>query len=206
MASDKLEFERHKRVLRHRHAFAGTPLADEVSDARVAALVARGLDLGEQRLGRSTPVCRPAHVDLERQLQRLVERRQRCRSFASAVLRHCLDRLAQPLGNRVARQPRHLRYLALRLLAPDVQTPDSSNHVHGDHSSNPAAQKSSRIGETPGSVFGRHDPQKWLNFRSAPTPLCPARRRIRLRRRRTVAPSWGCMLKPDFSTTTGCWG
>jgi hypothetical protein len=50
-----------------------------------------------------------------------------------------------------------------------VQAPDSANHVHGDHSSNPAAQKSSRVGQSPGSVFGRHNPQKWLSFRSAPT-------------------------------------
>ncbi|WP_157896490.1 GGDEF domain-containing protein [Acidovorax carolinensis] len=32
-----------------------------------------------------------------------------------------------------------------------------------------AAQKSSRLSCSPGSVLGRHYPQKWLSFRSAPT-------------------------------------
>ena len=32
-----------------------------------------------------------------------------------------------------------------------------------------AAQKCSRVGCSPGSVLGRHYPQKWLSFRSAPT-------------------------------------
>ena len=41
---------------------------------------------------------RPMHVVFERQLQRLVERRERGTSFASAVLRCRLERLAQPLG------------------------------------------------------------------------------------------------------------
>ncbi|ART53503.1 hypothetical protein CBP34_05010 [Acidovorax carolinensis] len=49
--------------------------------------------------------------------------------------------------------------------------PDPANHVHGDHSLSSAAQKSSRLSCSPGSVLGRHYPQKWLSFRSAPTSL-----------------------------------
>src|ERR1019366_7978602 len=100
---------------------------------------------------------------------RLVERRQLGRLLAAPVLWRPFNGLVQPLRNRVPRQPRQPRNLALRLLAPAVQTPDPANHFHGDQSLNPAAQKYSRVGQTPGSVLGRHNPQKWLSFRSAST-------------------------------------
>nr|WP_244232129.1 hypothetical protein [Pseudomonas aeruginosa] len=44
------------------------------------------------------------------------------------------------------RQPRLACDLALRQLVPRVQPSNLANHVHGDHSSNPAAQKNSRVG------------------------------------------------------------
>ena len=53
---------------------------------------------------------------------------------------------AQPLAHRVARQTRRARDLAHRLLVAEVHPPDLANHGHGDHSSSPAAQKSSRVG------------------------------------------------------------
>ncbi|MFZ5526989.1 MAG: hypothetical protein ACOZE7_10080, partial [Pseudomonadota bacterium] len=42
-------------------------------------------------------------------------------------------------------------------------------HVHGDHPLQSLAAKSSRVGKTPGSILGRHQPKKWLSFRSAST-------------------------------------
>ena len=57
-----------------------------------------------------------------------------------------IDIAMQPLRDRVARQPRDARDLAHRLLLAAMQPPDPANHVHGDHSSSSAAQKSSRVG------------------------------------------------------------
>jgi hypothetical protein len=161
--------QRDEGVGHRRLAFVLPPGADEVGHPAVAAVVARSLDLGIQRPGRASFVPRAPGVSLQGLPQRIMERRQLARLLAATVLRCTLDLRRQPLRDRVARQPRDARNLAHRLVLPAVQPPDPANHVHGDHSSSSAAQKSSRVGCSPGSVLGRHNPQKWLSFRSAPT-------------------------------------
>ena len=153
--------------------FAGTPPILIRSQIIRSSTVASPLDLGVQRLGRAPLVLGPPRVGLQGLLEHLVEIRQLVGLLTAPVLRRAVDLAMQPLRDRVARQPRDARDLALRLLLPAVQPPDPANHVHGDHSSSSAAQKCSRVGRSPGSVLGRHNPQKWLTFRSAPTD-CPS--------------------------------
>ena len=88
----------------------------------------------------------PPGVGLQRLPERLVERSELVRLLPAPVLRRAIHLAVQPLRNRVARQPRHARDLALRFVLPGMQTPDPANHVHGDHSSSSAAQKNSRVG------------------------------------------------------------
>src|SRR5476649_2432988 len=107
----------------------------------------------------------------QRQLDGLHERRQLHRHRLPPVLRFLDLRLAQVLPDRVARQARGPHDLSHRFLLAAVHPQDFANHGHGDHSSNPAARKRSRVGETPGSNFSRHKPHKWVKFRSAPTML-----------------------------------
>ena len=169
----EFEGQRDECIDRSPLTLALAPCPDEVRHPAVAAVVARRLDLGVQRLGRAPLPLGPPRIDLQRLLDRLVENRELVRLFAASVLRRSLDFAVQPLRHRVARQPCDARNLALRLVLAAMQTPDIANHVHGDHSLSPAAQKNSRVGCSPGSVFVRHNLQMWLSFRSAPTPLQP---------------------------------
>ncbi len=166
----QLEGQRHKSVDRRPLAFALAPRPDEVGHPRVATLIARAPDLGVQRFGRAPLVFGPPRVGLQRLPERVVERRELVGLLSAPVLRWAVHLAVQPLRNRVAREPCHARNLALRFVLPGMQMPDPANHVHGDHSWSSAAQKSSRVGRSPGSVLGRHYPHKWLSFRSAPTP------------------------------------
>ena len=133
----ELEGQRHKGIDRDRLAFAFSPRPDEVGDAAVAARVAGRSDLGVRGTRRAPFVPGSMSVGLERQLDRLVERGELAWLLLASVLRRTLERLIQPLGYRVARQPRHARDLALRFLAPTSQSPNLANHVHGDHPSSP---------------------------------------------------------------------
>ena len=74
-----------------------------------------------------------------------MERRELVRSLTAPVLRRAIDLAMQPLRNRVARQPRDPRNLALRLVFRAMQTPDTADRVYGDYSPSSAAQKSSRV-------------------------------------------------------------
>lgn len=165
----ELEGQRHEGVDRSPLALALAPGPNEVGHPAVAAVVPGRLDLGVQRSGCAPLMLGPPGIGLQRLLQRFMEDRELPRLLAAPVLRRAIDLAVQPLRNRVARQPRDARDLALRLVLPAMQTPDPANHVHGDHSSSSAAQNCSRVGCSPGSVLGRHYPQKWLSFRSAPT-------------------------------------
>ena len=142
----QLEAQRHEGIGRCSLPFALAPRPDEVGHARVAAVVATGLDLGVQRLGCAALVLGPPRVSLQRLLERVVECRELVRLLAAPVLRRAIDLAVQPLRHRVARQPRDARDLALGLVLPAMQSPDPANHVHGDHSSSSAAQKCSRVG------------------------------------------------------------
>jgi len=133
----ELEGQRHEGVDRDRLAFALAPRPDEVGDAAVAARVPGRSDLSVQGTRRAPLVPGSMGVGLERQLDRLVERGELAWLLLASVLRRALERPLQPLGYRVARQPRHARDLALRFLAPTLQSPNPADHVHGDHSSAP---------------------------------------------------------------------
>ena len=130
----ELEVQRHEGPGHRTGAFSLAPGADEVGHAAVAAAVARGLDLGIQGPSRATLVFRAPSIGLQRLLDRLLERIELVRHLAAPVLRRTANLAVQPLGHRVARQPRHARNLPLALVAPAVQPPDPANHVHGDHS------------------------------------------------------------------------
>ncbi len=125
----QLEGQRHEGGGRNRLARAEPPLANEVGQPRVAALVALGLDLRVQRSRGAPLVARPVRIGLERLHQRLVKRAQLLGLLAAPVLRLAPQRPVQPFGNRVARQPRDARDLALRLLAPAIHPPDPANHI-----------------------------------------------------------------------------
>ena len=86
--------------------------------------VARTPDLGIQRFGCAPFVLGPTCIDLQRQLERIVKRRQFAGLFAAPVLRWSVHLAVQPLCNRVAREPCHARYLALRFVLPGMQMPD----------------------------------------------------------------------------------
>ncbi|MNL48261.1 hypothetical protein D3C87_1711030 [compost metagenome] len=122
-----------------RLSLALAPGSNEVSDGRVTAVVARRLDLGVQRTCCAPLMLGPSRIGRQCPLQRFLKRAELVGAGIAPVLRRLLHRRAQPLGNRVARQSRPARYLALRQLVPRVQPSDLANHVHGDHSSNPAA-------------------------------------------------------------------
>jgi len=135
----ELEGQRNEGIDRSPLALALAPRPDEVRHPGVAAVVARRLDLGVQRLGRAPLVLGTPGIGLQRLLEGVVEDRELARLLASPVLRRAIDLAVQPLGDGVARQSRDARDLALGLLLRGMQTPDPANHVHGDHSSSPAA-------------------------------------------------------------------
>ena len=122
-----------------RLAFALAPGSNEVGDGRVPTAVARSLDLGMQRTRRASLVLGPARVGRQGLLQLCLIRTQLVGAWLAPVLGRLVHRRAQPLGYRVARQPRLTRYLPLRQLVPRVQPSDLANHVHGDHSLHPTA-------------------------------------------------------------------
>ena len=154
-----VELERLSQLERQRHeglrcagaVTLNSPLPNEVGQPRVAAGVTRLADLLVQRLRRAALLLRAMRIDLQRLLDGLDERSQLARHRRPPVLRLLARRLFQPLGHRVARQARHLGNLAHALVPAAVQPSDLANHVHGDHSYFPAAQKCSRLGQTPGS-------------------------------------------------------
>ena len=137
----ELERQRDEGIDRCTLALALAPRPDEVGHSGIAAVVAAELDLGIQRLGRTPLMLGAPGVGLQRLLERLVEDRELVRLLTSPVLRWAIHFAVQPLGHRIARQPRDAQYLALRLLLPGMQMPDPANHVHGDHSWSPAAKK-----------------------------------------------------------------
>ncbi len=142
----QLEGQRYEGVDCSPLALALAPGPNEVGHPRVAAVAAGPLDLGIQRLGRAPLALRAPGVGRQSQLERLVEDAELVRLLRAPVLRRAINFAVQPLRNRVARQPCDARNLALRFVLPATQTPDSANHVHGDHSSSSAAQKFSRVG------------------------------------------------------------
>jgi hypothetical protein len=80
------------------------------------------------------------------------------------VLRRAISLPAQPLRNRVARQPRDARDLALGLV-PAMQTPDWDNHFQGDHQSIVLLHKrAAGWVEQPAQVWVGTTIQKWLSF------------------------------------------
>lgn len=115
------------------------PGSNEISDARIPARVAHGLDFGMQRTRGAPLVLGPPGIGRQRLFERFLKRTELVGAWLAPVLRRLLHWSAQPLGNRVARQPRPARDLALRQLVPRVQPSDLANHVHGDHSWNPTA-------------------------------------------------------------------
>jgi hypothetical protein len=119
--------------------------ADEVRHAGVAAVVARRLDLGIQRLGRAPLVPGRRASAFKASLSASWNG---VSLLGLSLRRYFGGPSTWPCSHfgRVARQPRDARNLALALVAPAMQSPDLANHVHGDHSSSPAAQKRSRAG------------------------------------------------------------
>ena len=103
------------------------PCANEVGDARLPAGAAGGLDLGVQRTRRASFVLGSSHIGCQRLLQRCLERAELVGSWFAPVLRRIVNRCLQPLRNRVAGQPCHPRYLALRQVVDHVQPPDPAN-------------------------------------------------------------------------------
>jgi hypothetical protein len=65
-----------------------------------------------QRTGRAPLVPRAVRVDLQRLLDRVMERREPPRRFASPVSRLLQHRRLEPLANRVARQARQPRTIS----------------------------------------------------------------------------------------------
>lgn len=70
----QFEGQRHEGGRRDRLALAAAPLANEIGDPGVAALIAVRLDLRMQRPRGAPLVPRPMRVRLERLYQRLMER------------------------------------------------------------------------------------------------------------------------------------
>jgi len=101
-----LEAERHEGA--RGVAFAATPFPCEIDDAAVAAGVAVGLDLQEQRLAGAPVLLDAQRVGLEGQFQRGMVGRELGRYSLAMVARRCHDRLIwlpEPLAQRVAGQP-----------------------------------------------------------------------------------------------------
>ena len=114
----ELEGQRDEGIDRNPLALALAPAPDKVGHTGVATAVAADLDLGVQRLGCATLMLGAPGIGLQRLLEPLVEDRQLVRLLAPPVLRRAINFAAQPLGYRVARQPRDARNLALRLVLP----------------------------------------------------------------------------------------
>src|SRR5205814_1625214 len=83
--------------------------------------------------GRAPLVSRPVCVDLERQLDRIVERRELAWCLAAPVRRLFQHRRLEPLAYRVARQTRQPHDLPNRLLLAEMHPLDLANHGHGAH-------------------------------------------------------------------------
>jgi hypothetical protein len=141
----ELEDQRHESLGGDRLPFALAPRADEVGDAAVAAGITIAFDLRVQRASRAPLVPWAVRVSLERQLERLVVRRELARRFTAPVLRLLQHRHLQPLAHRVSRQTRQPHDLPNRPLLAEIHPPNLANHGHGDHSFSPA-QKRGRVG------------------------------------------------------------
>ena len=87
-----LEGQRHNGDPRPRLSLSLAPRANEIGDARIAAAIAGGSTLCEQRQRRTALAFRSVGVDLQRPLQRLMKHRQLVRPQASPVLRRTHQR------------------------------------------------------------------------------------------------------------------
>jgi hypothetical protein len=104
-----LETKRNKGTLGI--AFAGPPLAGEVGDTAISAIVTIGLDLLEQGLGREAVLLAPMGLGLEYLFQRGVVGRQFVGNPATYVARWCYrlsDGFPEPFTQRVTGQSRAL--------------------------------------------------------------------------------------------------
>jgi len=141
----KFEGQRHEGIGGHRLTFTLAPRTHKVGDAAVAARVALGLDLRVQRARRAPLMSRAVRVDLERLLDRVVERGELARRFTAPIPRLLQHRRLQPLAHRVTRQTRQPHDLPNRPLLAEIHPLDLANHGHGDHSFSPA-QETGRVG------------------------------------------------------------
>ena len=138
--SAQLEDQRDEGIDRSPLALTVAPCSNEAGYTGVATAVSGRLDLGVQRLGRAPLVFGPPGVGLQYLLEHLVEYGELVGLLAAPVPRRPINLTVQSLRNRVARQPRDARDLALGLLLPAMQTPNPANHVHGEHCLSPGAQ------------------------------------------------------------------
>ena len=133
--------------------------------------------------GRAGQGLERAGIGLQGQLEHVVARSELVRHLTPSELRRACHLAVQPLGHRVARQPRHPRNLALRLVLAAMQLPNPANYFLGDHSSSDAAQKCSKSGGSPGSVLGRRqDRLPPQNFNAGAGDARPLRRASRASR------------------------
>ena len=96
-------------------AFTPAPVANEVSDAAVATLVAVSLDLGKQLFGGTPALFETVGVGWERLFQRGVEGGEFAELFAASVTRWLrLLGTAQPPAYGVAGQAREFGYFMPR--------------------------------------------------------------------------------------------
>ena len=154
-----------------RLAFAPPPIADESGQLAVAARVALRPDLRKQRL-RSTPVLfGTVGIGFERLFQRGVKRAKfagpSClRYVGGAAFSELLSHLRivlrdKPVSFVISCSDNPSRKYIRRIL-PNISMVITSLSP---------AQELGRTSRTPGSIFDRHNPYKWVSFRSAATPI-----------------------------------
>ena len=130
----QLERQRHIGLATGQRALLHAPVANEVGQPRIAALVTGLAQLLVQRFGCAPLFLGPVRVRQQRLFDGLHERRQLGGHRPATVLRLLNIALAQVLAHRVARQAGGPHDLAHRLVLAVVHPPDLANHGHGDHS------------------------------------------------------------------------
>lgn len=108
----ELEGQRHEGLDGHRLAFTLAPRTHEVGDAAVAAGVALRLDLRVQRARCAPLMSRAVRVDLERLLDRVVERGELARRIAAPISRLLQHRRLQPLSRPCKSPPARMNACA----------------------------------------------------------------------------------------------